>query len=298
MPSREHILVVDSPPGGCGGRRSTGAPPGVPRGRGLGVRLLRGRHTLSPFDPAMPVVFAVGPLCGTPAPTSARLSVVSRSPLTGTVYDCSAGGRFAWRLRAAGLFAILVRGKAPAPSFSPSPPSGKSCFRRRPLDEGCCRDGARAVGPRKRRLHRPAGENGVLFSSVMMGEGNAVGRGGLGAVLGKKNLKAMTVDGNRPYRWPTGSGSTAPAQTSCACSGSPVIFGELGISEYGPPRWSTSCAAADGTHGEFPAHGLRGFLRLFRPGDPGGVRGEEGGLFRLPHPLQEARVRRAFLAGV
>ncbi|HEU4949313.1 MAG TPA: aldehyde ferredoxin oxidoreductase N-terminal domain-containing protein, partial [Candidatus Deferrimicrobiaceae bacterium] len=71
-------------------------------GRGLGVRLLRGRHALSPFEPAMPVVFAVGPLCGTPAPTSARIEVVSRSPLTGTVYDCSAGGRFAWRLRAAG----------------------------------------------------------------------------------------------------------------------------------------------------------------------------------------------------
>src|SRR5512140_265493 len=84
-------------------------------GRGLGVRLLRERHALSPFDPAIPVVFAVGPLCGTPAPTSARLSVVSRSPLTGTVYDCSAGGRFAWRLRAAGLLAILVEGRSPRP---------------------------------------------------------------------------------------------------------------------------------------------------------------------------------------
>src|SRR5660398_295218 len=84
-------------------------------GRGLGVRLLRERHTLSPFDPAIPVVFAVGPLCGTPAPTSARIEVVSRSPLTGTVYDCSAGGRFAWRLRAAGLLAILVEGKSPRP---------------------------------------------------------------------------------------------------------------------------------------------------------------------------------------
>lgn len=49
-------------------------------GRGLGVRLMRGFHTLDPFDPDMPLIFAVGPLCGTPAPTAARLTVVSRSP--------------------------------------------------------------------------------------------------------------------------------------------------------------------------------------------------------------------------
>src|SRR5512144_1526428 len=61
-------------------------------GRGLGVRLCRGTHTLDPFHPEMPLIFAVGPLCGTPAPTAARLSAVTRSPLTGTIYDCSAGG--------------------------------------------------------------------------------------------------------------------------------------------------------------------------------------------------------------
>src|SRR5689334_3159920 len=72
-------------------------------GRGLGVRLMRDHFRLDPFDPGMPLIFAVGPLCGTSAPTAARLSVISRSPLTGTIYDCSAGGRFAWRLKAAGL---------------------------------------------------------------------------------------------------------------------------------------------------------------------------------------------------
>ena len=71
-------------------------------GRGLGVRLMRGAYKLDPFDPEMPLIFAVGPLCGTQAPTAARLAVVSKSPLTGTVYDCSAGGRFAWRVKAAG----------------------------------------------------------------------------------------------------------------------------------------------------------------------------------------------------
>src|SRR5512133_1312732 len=84
-------------------------------GRGLGVRLMREYYRLDPFDPAMPLIFAVGPLCGTPAPTSARLSVVSRSPLTGTIYDCSAGGKFAWRLKAAGIDALFITGRSPWP---------------------------------------------------------------------------------------------------------------------------------------------------------------------------------------
>jgi aldehyde:ferredoxin oxidoreductase len=84
-------------------------------GRGLGVRLMRGKYRLDPFDPAMPLIFAVGPLCGTTAPTAARLTVVSRSPLTSTIYDCSAGGRFAWRLKAAGVDALYLVGESPRP---------------------------------------------------------------------------------------------------------------------------------------------------------------------------------------
>src|SRR6266568_1642019 len=84
-------------------------------GRGLGVRLMRGEYRLDPFDPAMPLIFAVGPLCGTPAPTAARLTVVSRSPLTSTIYDCSAGGRFAWRMKSAGLDVLVITGNSPDP---------------------------------------------------------------------------------------------------------------------------------------------------------------------------------------
>src|SRR5512145_2319142 len=84
-------------------------------GRGLGVRLMRDYCRLSPDDPAMPLIFAVGPLCGTTAPTAARLTVVSRSPLTGTIYDCSAGGRFAWRLKSAGIDALMITGQSKQP---------------------------------------------------------------------------------------------------------------------------------------------------------------------------------------
>ncbi|HWI40910.1 MAG TPA: aldehyde ferredoxin oxidoreductase N-terminal domain-containing protein, partial [Verrucomicrobiae bacterium] len=84
-------------------------------GRGLGVRLMREHFHLDPLHPEIPLIFAVGPLCGTPAPTAARMAVVSRSPLTGTIYDCSAGGRFAWRLKAAGYDALFVTGRSSAP---------------------------------------------------------------------------------------------------------------------------------------------------------------------------------------
>ena len=238
MPLREQMLVVDL---SSGGMRREEIPPEFLRaylgGRGLGVRLLRGRHALSPFDPAMPVVFAVGPLCGTPAPTSARLSAVSRSPLTGTVYDCSAGGRFAWRLRAAGLFAILVEGKSPRPVVLAVTSSGEELLPAENLWTKGVAETVRALSDRGSvAAIGPAGENGVLFSSIMMGEGNAVGRGGLGAVLGSKNLKAVAVDGDlRTLVADRDRFDRARADVMRLFRASPVIFGELGISEYGTP---------------------------------------------------------------
>ncbi|WP_088536645.1 aldehyde ferredoxin oxidoreductase family protein [Geobacter sp. DSM 9736] len=206
-------------------------------GRGLGVRLLRERYRLDPLDPEMPLIFAVGPLCGTPAPTAARLAVVSRSPLTGTVYDCSAGGRFAWRLKGAGLDALWVTGESPAPvvlaisgdraELIPADNLwGKNVHESVTALSG--RGSVAAIGP--------AGENGVLFANIMMGEGNSVGRGGLGALMGRKRLKAIAVDGD------TGTAIAdrerfdhARQDVMRLFRASPVIYGELGIAEYGTP---------------------------------------------------------------
>jgi aldehyde:ferredoxin oxidoreductase len=82
----------------------------------------------------------------------------------------------------------------------------------------------------------PAGENGVLFASIMMGEGNAVGRGGLGAVMGSKGLKAIVVDGDRrPSIADAERLQTARRDVLRLYQASPIIFGELGLSEYGTP---------------------------------------------------------------
>lgn len=206
-------------------------------GRGLGVRLMRDFYRLDPFDPAMPIIFAVGPLCGTQAPTAARLAVVSRSPLTGTIYDCSAGGRFAWRLKAAGLDAISITGRSPQPAVLSVqgevaellPANHLSGMRVKECVAALAELGSvAAIGP--------AGENGVLFANIMMGEGNSVGRGGLGAVMGAKGLKAVVIDGSAPVT-PVDQDRFDHARKDVMrlFRASPVIFGELGIAEFGTP---------------------------------------------------------------
>lgn len=206
-------------------------------GRGLGVRLMRDYFQLDPFSPDIPLIFAVGPLCGTPAPTSARLSVVSRSPLTGTIYDCSAGGRFAWRLKAAGFDALVIVGRSERLVQLKVTPNGGDLLPAETL-RGCTlaqtvfklteQGSVAAIGP--------AGENLVRYANIMMGEGNAVGRGGLGAVMGGKNLKAISVEGDLkvkvadPERF-----AEARRDVMRLFKASPVIFGDLGLAQYGTP---------------------------------------------------------------
>jgi len=206
-------------------------------GRGLGVRLLRDHYQLDPFDPAIPLIFSVGPLCGTHSPTSARLSVVSRSPLTGTIYDSSDGGQCAWQLKGAGLDALFITGRSPAP-VTLCITTGSAKILPAASLWGC--DITTTVAALKDRgtvaAIGPAGENGVLFANIMMGEGNVAGRGGLGAVMGAKNLKAITINGNRPTKIADPVlFENARQDIMRLFKASPVIFGPLGLSEFGTP---------------------------------------------------------------
>ena len=206
-------------------------------GRGLGVRLMRDYFRLDPFDPDMPLILSVGPLCGTTSPTSARLAAVSRSPLTGTIYDCSAGGRFAWRLKASGLDVVFITGKSPEHVSLAINDDQVEILPAQQLWGKGVKETVAALQERGSvAAIGPAGENGVLFANIMMGEGNSIGRGGLGAVMGAKGLKAVVVNG-------TGVTQIADRERFDAARGdvmrlfraSPVIFGELGIAEYGTP---------------------------------------------------------------
>lgn len=156
-----------------------------------------------PLGPENKLIFAVGPLTGTAAPATSRMSVTSLSPLTNTIANSFSGGFFPAELKFAGYDAIIVEGRAERPTFV--------AIRD---DKVSFHDATRLWGMGtfdtqfllKEMLHEhnfriacigPAGENGSLLASII-NEARACGRKGLGAVMGAKNLKAIAVRGTQP----------------------------------------------------------------------------------------------------
>ena len=204
-------------------------------GRGLGVELMKDHFTLDPYDSRMPLIFAVGPLCGTPAPASSRMSVVSRSPLTNAITDSSVGGTLPLKLKNAGYDCLVVTGKASSPVYieindeavairDASSLWGKGCLETNQLLGA---SGAVAcIGQ--------AGEHLVRFANIMIGGANSAGRGGLGAVMGAKNLKALVVNGSKRTSIADAAAfKKAQDDVMRLLRASPVVMGELGLAEYG-----------------------------------------------------------------
>ena len=81
-------------------------------GKGLAGTYLRPHITRDWSDPLMPLILMTGPLVNTPSPTSGRMCIASRSPLTGTVGDCSVGGTLGTQLKKAGWDGIVITGKS------------------------------------------------------------------------------------------------------------------------------------------------------------------------------------------
>jgi len=168
-------------------------------GRGLGAHLLLERRTyaVDPFDPANPLIFATGPLTGTGAPAAARYSLSARSPLTGTVFDGNSGGAFGVVFKRLGYDYLLVEGKLSSHGYLLVSRAGVD-LREAPdlwgLDVPTTLKALRDRHPdSEAAVVGPAGENGVLFASIVNNRGRSIGRGGLGAVMGAKNLKAIVV---------------------------------------------------------------------------------------------------------
>jgi aldehyde:ferredoxin oxidoreductase len=205
-------------------------------GRGLGVHLMKDFITLDPFDERMPLIFSVGPLCGTAAPTSSRMSVVSRSPLTGTIFDSSVGGKLPLMLKQAGFDAVKITGKADDPVYLEIR-EGRCLVKEASWlwGQGCIEVQKHLADSGEVACIGPAGERLVRMANIMVGSANSVGRGGMGALMGAKNLKAIVVDG----------GSKKPAiadhvlfqkaydDVMRLLRASPVLMGELGLAEYG-----------------------------------------------------------------
>jgi len=178
-------------------------------GRGLGARILFDelKPDTDPLSPENKLVFAVGPLTATRSPTSGRVSISTKSPLTGTILDCNAGGHWGPELKRAGYDAVIIEGRAEMPSIIVID-NGKTEIRPAGgLWGKGVHESTSAVSKIDGKEFKvacigPAGENEVLISSIMLDKagdgrrGGVAARGGPGAVMGSKNLKAVAVRGN------------------------------------------------------------------------------------------------------
>jgi len=168
-------------------------------GRGVGAKLLSEEDfRLDPYHPRMPVFFCTSPYEGTIASCN-RTWVVTVSPLTG-YYSCAAGGGF-WgpTLRKSGFDVIRVVGKSDRPVYLEIR-DGKAMIRDATHLWGLTTEETVArLKPSGRALCiGPAGENLVRVAGIAL-EDRTAARGGLGAVLGAKKLKAITVFGTMDF---------------------------------------------------------------------------------------------------
>jgi aldehyde:ferredoxin oxidoreductase len=183
-------------------------------GRGLGMKLLTDRLKRPGVDalsPENPLLFMPGPFSGFPIPSAARTCVVAKSPRTSplrskypaasTVSYANMGGFFGPEIRFAGYDGIVVTGRASGPVYihidddkvevrdaSKFKGFGTDEFDRRLTEE---------LGDRRFRTCYigPAGENLVPYAAILNTAARAAGRGGVGCVMGSKNLKALAVRG-------------------------------------------------------------------------------------------------------
>ena len=173
------------------------------RGFGIHYLLKEMDPKADPLGEENKLIFSTGALTGTTAPTGGRYMVITKSPLTGYIAMANSGGFFGAELKMAGWDMIIVEGK-----------SDKPVYLRIEDDKVEIKDASHVWGKRVSETERilteefgdkhvqiasigPAGENLVKFAAVMNNGHRAAGRGGVGAVMGSKKLKAIVVRGHK-----------------------------------------------------------------------------------------------------
>jgi aldehyde:ferredoxin oxidoreductase len=176
-------------------------------GSGLGTRLLldEGGASVDPLTPAAPLVFAFSPLVGSALTTSAKFAVVGRGPLTERCNDSLASSGFALAGKRCGCDAIVLVGRAPGPSVVVIDDDGVRLEAATQIVDDPCDATEEALRARLGTAYRiacvgPAGMRGVRYATISH-DGRHAGRGGHGAMLGSKNVKAIAVNGTQRCEW-------------------------------------------------------------------------------------------------
>jgi aldehyde:ferredoxin oxidoreductase len=177
-------------------------------GRGLGAKLLFDAvgPDVKPFDPENCIIFTTAPFSGRPWPTSSRIHATFKSPATGAYGYANAGGHVGAELARAGFNAMVITGQSQSPVYLEVTQDNITI---RPAQDLCGLgtyatqeallgpDGENGKSGRVICIG-PAGENRVLTAAVINDYGRAAARGGPGAVMGSKNLKAIRVKAEKP----------------------------------------------------------------------------------------------------
>ncbi|HEV8143145.1 MAG TPA: aldehyde ferredoxin oxidoreductase family protein [Methylomirabilota bacterium] len=210
-------------------------------GNGLAAKLLW-EHVPSrvdAFDPANAVVFAVGPVTDTTVPGNSRACVAAKSPLTNLFFDSTFGGRFPATLKRTGFDAVMITGRASAPSYLVVDETGAQVKPATKLWGQTTRDAVNALiavegADADAIAIGPAGEHRVRFAAMAhywKNREGVSGRGGIGAVLGAKNLKAVVVKGARKTEI-----ADAPAlKALLERAREPLTTGTKALSTFGTP---------------------------------------------------------------
>lgn len=160
-------------------------------------------HGAEPLGPENLLIFAPGILQGSNLPGAGRHGIGAKSPLTGGLASSEAGGWWGHEFKRTGWDALVVHGRSAEPVYLwirdgevTLRPAGQLWGRDTAEVEGMIRE---ELGDDKAKIAQCgiAGENGVLFASIMHDVNRAAGRNGLGAVMGSKHLKAVAVRGSR-----------------------------------------------------------------------------------------------------
>lgn len=173
-------------------------------GKGLGVHYLLKENPkgVDPCGPDSRVIINVGPVTGTKLWGQSRYAVFAKSPATGGYGESYCGGSLAPKINACGADAIILTGKSPMLTYLKIEDSGVT-FENAEMLTGKNSDeaekyilahsnegaGAMVIGP--------AGENQVRFACIKSDIWRSVGRGGMGAVFGSKNLKGISFSGTK-----------------------------------------------------------------------------------------------------
>jgi aldehyde:ferredoxin oxidoreductase len=183
-------------------------------GRGAGVKILCDEidPRIDPLSPENKIIFSTGPLTGAGVPAGGRFVAVSKSPLTGAIANPCCGGYFGANLKFAGYDFLIIEGKSPEPVYLAIHDEQVKIKPAQHLWGKWATETETAIRAEERgqdawgeniisvAVIGPAGENLVRFACVMSDGGRALGRSGLGAVMGSKNLKGIAVRGTGEVR--------------------------------------------------------------------------------------------------